>query len=114
LTERAKLIALDDLKEMTPVSVDLPRDRGAPLVRAILIRVSGEPMAFVNRCPHLSASLDLRTGVFLDPTGSVLVCKSHGAMFEPATGLCVSGPCEGQSLKRIAIELDAEHVYLAQ
>lgn len=30
--------------------------------------------------------------------GQYLMCKSHGAVFDPSSGICVAGPCQGQAL----------------
>jgi nitrite reductase/ring-hydroxylating ferredoxin subunit len=39
--------------------------------------------------------------------GKVLMCHSHGALFRPDDGLCILGPCYGQSLQAIeAVEED--------
>jgi nitrite reductase/ring-hydroxylating ferredoxin subunit len=59
--------------------------------------------AYENRCPHLGVELDWALGVFFDEAREYLVCSTHGAHFEPDTGKCVSGPCEGQSLIPLAL-----------
>jgi len=41
-----------------------------------------------------------------------LVCATHGATYEPASGRCIYGPCKGDSLTAIDIlELNGR-VYL--
>ena len=70
--------------------------------------------AYVNRCPHQGHPLDLRPEAFLTPDGSLILCSSHGALFEMATGLCVAGPCAGQSLKRVPILIEAGLVVLGE
>ena len=55
--------------------------------------------AFVNRCPHMGTELDWQEGEFFEASGLYLVCATHGALFQPATGLCVAGPCRGASLE---------------
>ena len=67
------------------------------------IRVSGRVHAYVNRCPHLGTELDWQEGEFFDFARLYLVCSTHGAMFEPATGSCVAGPCRGASLERLEV-----------
>ena len=37
---------------------------------------------------------------YLNAAGDRIVCAAHGALFEPDTGLCVQGPCLGESLRR--------------
>lgn len=36
------------------------------------------------------------------------MCHAHGARFEPDTGLCVQGPCRGQYLQRVNLEIGAQ------
>jgi nitrite reductase/ring-hydroxylating ferredoxin subunit len=37
--------------------------------------------------------------------GDELVCVTHGARYRSEDGHCVSGPCLGQSLKKLPIEV---------
>lgn len=72
--------------------------------KGFAVRFDGQVRAFVNRCPHLGVELDWEPGEFFEETGLYLVCSTHGAIFEPSTGLCVAGPCRGARLEAIAIE----------
>jgi nitrite reductase/ring-hydroxylating ferredoxin subunit len=72
--------------------------------KAFAIRYDGAPRAFVNRCPHMGVELDWQPGEFFEETGLYLVCSTHGAIFEPFSGLCVAGPCRGARLLAIAVE----------
>ena len=72
--------------------------------KGFAIRFEGRAHAFVNRCPHLGVELDWQPGEFFEETGLYLVCSTHGAIFEPFSGLCVAGPCRGARLEAIAIE----------
>jgi nitrite reductase/ring-hydroxylating ferredoxin subunit len=68
--------------------------------------------AYVNRCPHAGHALDLLPGRFLTADGGLIVCASHGALFEKATGYCVAGPCAGRSLTPVALEVRSGYVLL--
>ncbi|MBL0140972.1 MAG: Rieske 2Fe-2S domain-containing protein [Betaproteobacteria bacterium] len=72
--------------------------------KGFAIRHDGAARAFVNRCPHLGVELDWQAGEFFEESGLYLVCSTHGAIFEPSTGLCVAGPCQGARLQAIAVE----------
>jgi len=72
---------------------------------AILVRAGHSVHAYLNRCPHALRPLNFRPDGFLTPDGTLLMCGSHGAQFEKDTGLCVAGPCVGDSLRRLPIEL---------
>jgi len=80
--------------------------------KGFALRHGGAVRAFVNRCPHMGTELDWQPGEFLDVTGLYLVCATHGALFEPATGYCVAGPCCGASLERLPTREDDGEVLL--
>jgi len=70
---------------------------------AFVIRYGGRPHAYINRCAHKFVELDWEPGQFFDDTHSLLICATHGALYDPATGLCVAGPCRGARLVRIGV-----------
>ena len=76
------------------------------------VRHDGEVRAYLNRCPHMGTELDWQPGEFLDVSGLYLVCATHGALFQPATGLCVAGPCRGASLEALRMREDNGRVML--
>jgi nitrite reductase/ring-hydroxylating ferredoxin subunit len=86
---------------------------GAWPLRGFVVRSGEEIRGFVNRCPHAGHPLDLLPGRFLTPDGTLIVCASHGALFEKMTGYCVAGPCAGTSLKSVALEIRSGYVLLA-
>jgi len=66
--------------------------------RGFLVQVNGRLRAYANVCPHKGHPLNLADDEFLVPGQALLRCASHGALFEPESGLCVFGPCAGRSL----------------
>ncbi len=58
---------------------------------------------YVNTCPHQRTWLNIGTGEFFSRDRAFLRCGRHGATFEIDTGLCVDGPCRGESLNPIAL-----------
>jgi nitrite reductase/ring-hydroxylating ferredoxin subunit len=78
-------------------------DRGARHP-AFAIRFAGKVHAYRNRCAHVGVELDWQPGRFFDADGMVLICSTHGALYDPATGGCRGGPCRGAGLERIAVE----------
>ncbi len=84
------------------VRFPLPSPESRPAT-GFAVRFDGEARAFVNRCPHLGVELDWQPGEFFEGTGLYLVCSTHGALFEPASGFCFAGPCRGASLERVDI-----------
>jgi len=43
-----------------------------------------------------------------------LVCANHGAMFDPGSGRCTFGPCEGAYLDPLEVDLRADAVCLIE
>jgi nitrite reductase/ring-hydroxylating ferredoxin subunit len=80
--------------------------------KGFAIRHLGEVRGYVNRCPHLGTELDWNPGEFFDIPGVYLICSTHGAMFEPKTGLCVAGPCRGASLEPLAMREQGGGIFL--
>jgi nitrite reductase/ring-hydroxylating ferredoxin subunit len=72
-------------------------------VGAFAIRHEGVAHAYINRCSHVGVELDWEPGKFFDSESPLLICSSHGALYGPATGACLGGPCRG-GLEKIAIE----------
>jgi nitrite reductase/ring-hydroxylating ferredoxin subunit len=71
--------------------------------KGFAVRFGGVARAFVNRCPHRGVELDWMPGEFFEISGLYLICSTHGATFDPSTGLCVAGPCLGARLEAIAV-----------
>jgi nitrite reductase/ring-hydroxylating ferredoxin subunit len=77
------------------------------------IRFDETARAFVNSCPHQGTELDWQPGEVFDESGLYLICATHGALFDPSTGLCVSGPCRGARLTAVAVMETADGIVLA-
>ena len=69
--------------------------------------------AWLNVCPHAGRRLDWAPGQFLKSKDGLLVCAVHGASFELQRGECVAGPCRGDCLKAVAVEVSDGAVLLA-
>jgi len=85
---------------------------GSGLENAFAVRYDGEVRAYVNSCPHVGTELDWQPGEFFEATGLYLVCSTHGALFEPQSGLCVAGPCRGASLEPLPVREQDGEVFL--
>lgn len=68
-----------------------------------VVRWDKQVFGYVNRCPHDGVNLDWEANQFLDPGAKRIVCGKHGSLFELATGKCIEGPCEGQSLEPVSL-----------
>ena len=87
--------------------IDLPDRR-----EGVLINWHGDIHAYQNSCPHTGVSLNWAPNQFLDLDERFIQCGMHGALFEPATGLCIRGPCLGQSLQRLPVRVIDEQIYV--
>jgi nitrite reductase/ring-hydroxylating ferredoxin subunit len=78
-----------------------------------VVRRLGHVFAYENACPHIGTPLDFLPDRFLTSDGRHLLCSTHGAMFEIATGFCTHGPCKGASLKPVPVAIRDGQVVLA-
>ena len=81
-------------------------------LRLLVIRVADAVHGYLNRCPHAGHPLDLLPQHFLTADGTLILCSSHGALFEKSTGYCVAGPCAGRSLTPVPLEVKCGFVLL--
>lgn len=79
----------------------------------MVLRQGLNVVAYVNSCPHTGAPLDYPEGQFFSPDGEYIQCKIHGALFTKDNGYCVMGPCPGQSLRAVSIDVVNGEVFLA-
>ena len=77
-----------------------------------VIRRGVEIVAYVNSCPHIGTTLDWRADEFLTADKRFILCGTHGAIFDIASGLCLKGPCIGKSLTPIAVRQEGSVVVL--
>lgn len=107
---RPVLAHLSQLDATGALGLTLPDGRAA-----FLVRVHDRVSAFENRCPHQNVGLDYNPDVFLEPSGELIQCSMHGALFLPEGGECLYGPCLGQALTPVAISVDdTGNIHLAE
>jgi nitrite reductase/ring-hydroxylating ferredoxin subunit len=107
---RQKIASLSELTEGKTVKFQFLR-KGKP-TEGFVACFQGELVAYENRCRHLPLSLDYDDGRFFSRDGKSFVCQTHNAIYEPLTGLCTRGPCEGESLKPLQIEVIKDEIWL--
>ena len=116
MTEDSILLAqLEDIPEAGAMEwkCEVPE-----LISIILYKLNGQVFAYRNTCPHQGRPLGLGKGgpqggqrFFFDQQRQ-LVCPHHGALFQMDSGNCVAGPCRGEALKKVAIHIEGEQVFL--
>ena len=76
------------------------------------VRQGQQVFVYANRCPHRGIPLEWVPDQFLDSSGRLIQCASHGALFLPESGECVAGPCSGASLTPIACRIADDRIWL--
>lgn len=108
---RAPLCRLDELPDPGSRGFRIAAP-GGPLEMFVVRR--GETVrGYVNRCPHTGLGLDIMPHRFLDADGVLIVCATHGALFRIEDGFCVAGPCAGDCLQPVAVQVRGGQVVLA-
>lgn len=78
----------------------------------LAVRRDGRVYAYLNRCPHRGVALEWQPDRFLDASGSLIQCATHGALFLIDSGECVAGPCAGQALQPLNCHEDERGIWL--
>ncbi|GGF85604.1 Rieske (2Fe-2S) protein [Alteromonas lipolytica] len=105
-------IRLCDLSELAegPLGFD-PFNEGQDSVLVILR--DGNVYAYTDVCPHYgNTTLPWKKNAYLNNRGNRIVCAAHGALFTIENGLCVSGPCKGESLTPVPVIIENNTVWL--
>ena len=95
-----------------PGSYGFSLDSGAGRIDGFVVLRDGECFGYRNSCPHTGSPLDWVDHQFLDIEGALIQCAVHDARFLIESGECVSGPCPGESLESLPIELRDDNIYL--
>lgn len=67
-----------------------------------------------NACPHVDgAPMAWRKDAYLNAARDRIVCSAHGAQFDIDSGLCRLGPCLGQRLQPVPLQIDPHGDVLA-
>jgi len=74
-----------------------------------VIKLADRILAYRDLCPHYgSTTLPWQKDAYLDATGNYIVCAAHGALFDLRTAECVSGPCLGDALDTIPLDIQPD------
>jgi len=78
-----------------------------------LLKQDDEVRAYLNFCPHLGIPLNWQPDEFMSLEGTHIQCSTHGALFQLEDGYCFSGPCRGESLIKLNVDINNDdEVYL--
>jgi len=104
------LCALADLPDRQSRGFD-PFNAGHDTM--FVVRQGQQVFAYRDACPHWADTrLPWRRHAYLSGDGSQIVCSAHGARFDIRTGTCVLGPCIGQALTLVPLQISASGLLL--
>jgi nitrite reductase/ring-hydroxylating ferredoxin subunit len=69
------------------------------------VRQRDRVFVYVNSCPHIGVPLNWIPDRFLSADGSRIVCSNHGATFRVEDGRCIGGPCLGDQLETVPVQI---------
>jgi nitrite reductase/ring-hydroxylating ferredoxin subunit len=82
--------------------------------RGFVVRRDNAVFAYQNHCPHAGHPLNWQPDDFLTEDETAIICASHGAMYDIASGTCFAGPCIGKSLQNVEVNVRDGVVYVAR
>lgn len=82
------------------------------IIQGIVFRKDDVFFVYQNLCRHLPITLDIGDSNFLNHEKNLLQCHMHGALYEPETGLCTAGPCEGSRLVQFSYTMDETNLII--
>lgn len=78
---------------------------GEKKLEGFVARYKGKVVCYRNVCRHIPISLDYGDNRFFTRDGAHFVCQTHGATYDPHSGVCVQGPCKGEKLFSLPIQI---------
>jgi nitrite reductase/ring-hydroxylating ferredoxin subunit len=81
-------------------------------VEGLLLHHAKGWFAYLNQCQHWPIPLDFGDGEFFDAGLDRIRCRTHGATYEPDSGLCDAGPCARARLTAYVVRLEGEDVLI--
>ena len=70
-----------------------------------IVKKDKQVYAYENHCPHAGINLEWQENDFLDNEQAFIQCSVHGALFTIEKGECAGGPCNGQGLTPLVIDI---------
>lgn len=101
---------LEDIED--PGSKGMTISIAGQLQDIFVVRQGDSVFGYLNSCPHTGGPLDWTPDRFLDLDGRYIQCAMHAALFRVEDGRCIAGPCNGDRLTPVPVEVDAGVVRL--
>jgi len=106
----AVVCRLEDIED--PGSKGMAVSIAGQLQDIFIVRRGDSVFGYLNSCPHTGGPLDWTPDRFLDLDGRYIQCAMHAALFRVENGRCIAGPCNGDRLTPVPVEVDAGVVRL--
>jgi nitrite reductase/ring-hydroxylating ferredoxin subunit len=114
VARRERLICRSDALVDGGPGVRFEVDAAGEAMPAFAVRFRGVVHGYFNECQHQATQLDWNPGDFFDSERLYLLCATHGALYEPASGVCVAGPCQGARLAAVPVHERDGAVYCVE
>ena len=102
-----RLEALQD-----PGSLGVTVEQGERLHDVLVVRRGKQAFCYLNRCPHTGSPLDWMPDQFLSLDKHHIQCATHAALFRIEDGICIAGPCSGDTLTSVPVVVEGGKVIL--
>jgi nitrite reductase/ring-hydroxylating ferredoxin subunit len=103
---------LCDANEVTESGREFRISTGRDAWFVMVFRRGDNIVAYQNVCPHRYLGLSWAPDRFLIGNDGLLVCPHHGAAFELDNGVCLQGPCEGDTLTAVQVRVENGELWL--
>ena len=98
------LCQIDDIAD--PGSRGFRIETGGESRDIMVVRQGNQAYGYINSCPHTGVCLDWQPDQFLNLEQTLIICSTHGAEFRIEDGYCVGGPCAGDHLTPVTLQMD--------
>jgi nitrite reductase/ring-hydroxylating ferredoxin subunit len=85
---------------------------GETVHHIFVVRRKNSVYGYINSCPHTGGPLDWMPDRFLSLDNRHIQCATHDALFRLVDGTCVAGPCAGDQLAPVPLQLESGNVFL--
>ena len=112
MTDHAEVVVgpLDELED--PGCREFSIGDGDWPFRGFVVRQGDGVFAYQNFCMHVGHPLNWQPDSFLTKDDSAIICASHGALYDIASGECFAGPCKGRALRRVDVDVREGVIYV--
>jgi nitrite reductase/ring-hydroxylating ferredoxin subunit len=107
------LCTLEDIADGEGKGFEIEQDDGN-FVDIFVVRQGDHVIGYHNLCPHVATPLNWANNSFMTLDRKYILCDTHGAEFRIEDGHCISGPCIGDRLTPLTVELRGGEVVLVK